>query len=106
MGMIYIRDKSKKPKKLNAKQRQLQSDWDELMKKYPPLVAKRVVKVKPTAAQAVEVRRAKYDTTVAAKTAPKVYTGDKIVGIATMHKSNLVPIFNEQAAKDVASMRR
>lgn len=36
----------------------------------------------------------------------KVYTGDKIVGIAAMHKSNLVPIFNENAAKDVASMRR
>ncbi len=37
---------------------------------------------------------------------PKVYTGDKIVGIATMHKSNLVPIFNDEAAKDVAQMRR
>lgn len=36
----------------------------------------------------------------------KVYTGDKIVGIAAMHKSNLVPIFNDEAAKDVASMRR
>jgi len=36
----------------------------------------------------------------------KVYTGDKIVGIAAMHKSNLVPIFNDDAAKDVASMRR
>lgn len=36
----------------------------------------------------------------------KVYTGNKIVGIAAMHKSNLVPIFNDEAAKDVASMRR
>lgn len=36
----------------------------------------------------------------------KVYTGDKIIGIATMHKSNLVPIFSDSDAKAVASMRR
>ena len=36
----------------------------------------------------------------------KVYTGNKVVGIAAMHKSNLVPIFTDDAAKDVASMRR
>lgn len=38
--------------------------------------------------------------------APKVYTGTKIIGIATMHKSNMVPIFNEAAAVEVAQMRR
>lgn len=36
----------------------------------------------------------------------KVYTGDKMIGIATMHKSNLVPIFQQEAAKEVSSMRR
>ena len=35
------------------------------------------------------------------------YTGDLIVGIATMHKSNLVPIMRgTEQAKDVAQMRR
>lgn len=34
------------------------------------------------------------------------YTGSNIIGIATMHKSNMVPIFNDEAAKDVAKMRR
>jgi len=34
------------------------------------------------------------------------YTGDKIVGIGTMHKSNAVPIFSDQEAKDISSMRR
>jgi len=43
---------------------------------------------------------------VATMSAPKVYTGDKIVGIATMHKSNLVPVFNEEAARDISKMRR
>lgn len=35
-----------------------------------------------------------------------VYTGDKIIGIAAMHKSNLVPIFSEKDAVDVSTMRR
>lgn len=34
------------------------------------------------------------------------YTGDKIIGIATIHKSCLQPIFNKQSAVDVAHMRR
>lgn len=34
------------------------------------------------------------------------YTGDKIIGIGTMHKSNAVPIFNDQQAKDISTMRR
>jgi hypothetical protein len=37
---------------------------------------------------------------------PNVYTGDLIKGIATMHKSNAVPITSKQAAIDVANMRR
>jgi len=38
-----------------------------------------------------------------------IYSGErKLLGIATMHKSNLVPIFadNKDDAKDIASMRR
>ena len=34
------------------------------------------------------------------------YTGTKIKGIGTMHKSNAVPIFTDDEAKDIASMRR
>lgn len=37
---------------------------------------------------------------------PLVYSGDKIVGLATMHKSNLVPVFSNEEAEDVAKMRR
>ena len=34
------------------------------------------------------------------------YTGDKMLGIAVMHKSNLVPIFTEENAVEVSKMRR
>jgi len=34
------------------------------------------------------------------------YTGSAVVGIAVQHKSCLQPVFNKEAAKDSASMRR
>jgi hypothetical protein len=37
---------------------------------------------------------------------PKVYTGTKVKGIATMHKSNAVPIFSDEEAIAIAHMRR
>jgi len=46
------------------------------------------------------------DMEPALKMPDKVYTGTKIIGIGTMHKSNAVPIFSDDEAKDVASMRR
>ena len=36
----------------------------------------------------------------------KEYTGDYIVGIATMHKSNLVPVGRGTDPKDFSTMRR
>lgn len=34
------------------------------------------------------------------------YTGTKILGIGTMHKSNAVPIFSDEEAVDISRMRR
>lgn len=38
--------------------------------------------------------------------AAKVYTGTKVKGIATMHKSNAVPVFSDEEAIDISKMRR
>ena len=35
-----------------------------------------------------------------------VYTGTKVKGIATMHKSNAVPVFSDEEAQDISKMRR
>ena len=48
----------------------------------------------------------KFDNGVGAQPAAKTYTGDKVLGIAVMHKSCLQPVFSEEAAKDSAKMRR
>lgn len=42
---------------------------------------------------------------VASKPIPQ-YTGTKMLGIGTMHKSNAVPIFTDDEAKSISSMRR
>ncbi len=43
-------------------------------------------------------------------TAPKerqIYSGERrLLGVATMHKSNMVPVFDSKDAKDIAKMRR
>ncbi len=43
---------------------------------------------------------------VAIKKPTNVYTGTMVKGIATMHKSNAVPVFTDEQAKDISSMRR
>jgi hypothetical protein len=36
----------------------------------------------------------------------QVYTGDKMLGIGQLHKSNAVPVFSSDDAKDISKMRR
>jgi hypothetical protein len=36
----------------------------------------------------------------------KVYTGNSVVGISTLHKSNGVPVFSKEEAIDISKMRR
>lgn len=43
---------------------------------------------------------------VAARPADKVYTGTAMMGVATLHKSNAVPVFSQEDAVEIARMRR
>lgn len=43
---------------------------------------------------------------VAARVPRQEYTGTLVKGIGTMHKSNAIPIINEEQMKDLARMRR
>lgn len=40
------------------------------------------------------------------KSQDQEYTGSKVKGIGTMHKSNAVPIFSDEEAIDISKMRR
>ena len=54
------------------------------------------------------VRIASQDTGWVACTtaANQEYTGTKVKGIGTMHKSNAVPIFSDEEAVEISTMRR
>lgn len=65
---------------------------------------------KPYVSNTKEYRSLQTSDTIPGACARKeipTYTGDLIVGIATMHKSNLVPVMRGTSqAKDIAQMRR
>ena len=102
------------------KARELEQSWAELQKKlgveaedkkrHRALTAKTYVPPKLNYRGAESPRIPSLnngmDSAPAVKAAQKVYTGTKIKGIGTMHKSNAVPIFTDDEAKDLAHMRR
>lgn len=45
-------------------------------------------------------------TSIAIKKEPQQYTGDNMLGIGQLHKSNSVPVFRKEDAEDQAKMRR
>ena len=92
----------------------LESEWQKLKDKYAPtskvkFERKSFIAPKPLRRDADQPRIPSLDTGVRGAVnvrKPMQYTGDNIVGIGTMHKSNAVPIFTDQEAKDISSMRR
>ncbi len=92
----------------------LEQEWQALKDRYAPktkikLERKSFVAPKPLRRDADQPRIPSLDTGVKGAVnvrMPQKYTGDNIVGIGTMHKSNAVPIFSDQEAKEISSMRR
>jgi len=108
--LIYTHQRSRK-RKPTAKQRQLQAEWEELVNR-TKLNNKIDNNVKPLVNNKRYIRETEYipskDTGYynTFKKADLYYTGDNMKGIGTLHKSNAVPIFTDEEAKDQAKMRR
>lgn len=111
MMIIHAHQGKSKKRKPNAKQRELQAEWEKLMKKYEPKkplpksvkpmpVAKPFIRETP---KIPSLNTGFHDCT---KKQTPVYTGTAIKGIGTMHKSNAVPIFSDEQAVEIATMRR
>jgi hypothetical protein len=101
------------------KARDLDESWKELQKKWgidaEEKKRKRALTAEPLKGHyslAIPADRStahipSRDTGGNATLAPaKVYTGTKVKGIATMHKSNAVPVFSDEEAIDISRMRR
>lgn len=110
MQMIHTSFKKKKAKKPNAKQRELQASWEALKKKYETKPVSRNVKPlaqpKPFVRETPKIASLPFSGTPCTKAPEKRYTGTAIKGIGTMHKSNAVPIFSDEQAIEIATMRR
>ena len=108
--------KKRKTKFTSSEQKQksiqLQKDWDALMKKYDTKPTRNIKRKVYTSPQVVRREVPRYPSldTGGNATKPinhdKVYTGDKMIGIAVMHKSNSVPVFSTDSAKEITKMRR
>lgn len=115
MILIHTPLQKSKKRKPTAKQRELTDSWSKLLKQYE---AKTVVPKKPqqlSDAYSLGIpacretpKHPSLNSNVgqAIKKASPVYTGTKIKGIGTMHKSNAVPVFSDEEARDIATMRR
>ena len=114
--IITIYGSKKKTRKQREKER---SAWKEQQEKYTLSSPKRGVswtpEVKKSLADTLNLHRDRLTNGlpskdsgigVAVKKEANTYTGDKLIGIGSLHKSNLVPVFKEDEAKDLASMRR
>lgn len=110
--IIYSNQVSRKTNKQKAKQKLA---WETYLKsngvqkkaaKFVPMKAVLIAPVRPGSMDYKSIPSVQGKTGNAVMPPKKQYTGDNIIGIATMHKSNLVPIFSNEEAIDVARMRR
>jgi hypothetical protein len=115
MQIIYTTSKKSKKRKPTAKQRELQNSWELLLKKYTPktVAPKKEQQLgdvyslgKPACRETPKIPSLPFTGAPCTKKATPVYTGTMIKGIGTMHKSNAVPIFSDEQAIEIATMRR
>jgi len=112
--MLYVGTKSKKSKKQREKEK---AAWKAQQERYQLVsITKKGKKfeacIKMTPLELNRERLASNFPSkdsglgVASKKDVNTYTGDNLIGIGMMHKSNLVPVFKGDEAKDLSSMRR
>jgi hypothetical protein len=104
-------DKKREHEDLDARWKELQKRWateNEEKRARRALTAPAYVPPKMSMRGAEMLNKPSLQTGngVAARAEDKVYTGTKVKGIGTMHKSNAVPIFSDDEAIDISRMRR
>ena len=111
-GKVKFRnaEEARKARELDASWRELQKKWDVDAEEKR---RKRAMKAEPLTYQ-LNTPAGRSTAHIPSLTTPghstatvhKVYTGTKVMGIATMHKSNAVPVFSDEEAVEISRMRR
>ena len=112
-GRVKFRnaDEARKARELDASWKKLQKKWEvdaedkrrKRAMKAEPLVYKLTGVTDRAGTAHIPSRNTGGNATLAPA---KVYTGTKVKGIATMHKSNAVPVFSDEEAVEISRMRR
>ena len=105
-------DAARQARELKTEWEQKQAEWDRLAPRFSTTKSAPIKKTCPSLQyppgrepQAIPSLDTGVTGAVTIKAIPQ-YTGTKIKGIGTMHKSNAVPIFSDEDAVDIARMRR
>ena len=108
--MIFTTPPKSKKRKPTAKERELAASWAKMMQKYEtkPITAKATprMETKQYERETVRIPSLPFTAGVCAKKESPVYTGENMLGVAQMHKSNAVPVFKREEAIEIANMRR
>ena len=105
-------DQARRARELDASWKELQQKWavdaDEKRRRRALSAEPLTYELSAPAGRTTSKHIASLNTGagVAAAAPTKVYTGTKMMGIGTMHKSNSVPIFSDEEAVAIATMRR
>jgi hypothetical protein len=105
-------DEARKARELDASWKELQAKWGveaEEKKRRRAMAAEPLsysLSAPAGRASTKHIPSLNTGDAVAAAAPAKVYTGTKMKGIGTMHKSNSVPIFSDEEAVAIATMRR
>jgi hypothetical protein len=112
-GKVKFRnaEEARKARELDASWKELQAKWEldaDEKRRQRALAAEPLNYKLSTPVGRTNTHNIPSRVTPGSSTAPvhKVYTGTKVLGIGTMHKSNAVPIFSNEEAHDIATMRR
>ena len=111
--MIYTRTPKSKAKKLPKAKRDQYEQWLKSHQPTKKLILPKSSNVMidyklsvPAGRESIKHKSLDTGSVPALKADAKVYTGTKVLGIATMHKSNAVPVFNSEEAVQISNMRR
>jgi hypothetical protein len=110
--IIHSHIPKRKKRKPTAKQRALQASWQDILKKYEPKGKVIAAKSKPSGYTQPYRRETPHYPSLnshegcCTKTDGVKYTGTAMMGIATLHKSNAVPVFSQEDAVEISRMRR
>lgn len=108
--IIHTNNSSPKTKKRTQKQRELEKSWNALCSKYAtsgkPAVKPKASTYTLNVPQRGQPGKSVDTGGIATKTDSPQYTGNAMLGVAQMHKSNAVPVFTQENAIELAKMRR